>query len=269
MTYCISKPSILLSKFVKHYWTIESCIPRNNEHIQRIVPNGLSELMFYFGDKPESTDKKISIDQNTLIKGQLNGYYDIKVTGELSLFSIVFQPYGASMFFNIPLSELLNQNVPLQFVLKEVVNELEGRLFDADSFAEKTRIAERFLLERLQKSEKRNHFFRIMESVKLINQARGNINISFLASEVCFSRKQFERTFLDLIGISPKQFLKIVRFQHAINEKSKAQNTNLTTLAYHCGYYDQSHMINDFYKLSGMSPKQYFNSCEPYSDYFQ
>jgi AraC-like DNA-binding protein len=269
MTFCISKPSILLSKFVKHYWTIESCIPKNNEHIQRIVPNGLSELMFYFGDKPESTDKNISIDHNTLIKGQLNGYYDIKITGELSLFSIVFQPYGASMFFNIPLSELLNQNVPLRFILKDVVNELEGRLFDSNSFDEKIRIVEHFLLQRLQKNEMRNHFHRITESVKLINQTRGNININFLASEACYSRKQFERTFLDLIGISPKQFLKVVRFQHAINEKSKDLITNLTTLAYQCGYYDQSHMINDFYKLSGMSPKQYFSDCEPYSDYFQ
>ena len=269
MEYYISKPSLILSKFVKHYWTIENCIPNGKEHIQRIVPNGLSELIFYLGDKPVSTDRNISINDNTLITGQLSGYYDIKVTGKLSLFSIIFHPYGLSMFFDIPLSELLNQNVPLKYILKDVVNELETKLFEAKSFAERIIIAECFLLERLQKSKKKYHFNRIKDNVKLINQTKGLVSIDLLASEACFSRKQYERIFSDFIGISPKQFLKIVRFQNAINEKSKNKNANLTTLTYQCGYYDQSHMTNDFYKLSGMTPKQYFNDCEPYSDYFQ
>ena len=43
---------------------------------------------------------------------------------------------------------------------------------------------------------------------------------------------------------------------------------SLTTLAYDCGYYDQSHMINEFKMMSGMTPKQYFAMCEPTSDYF-
>lgn len=269
MDYSISKPSLILSKFVKHYWAIENCIPNGKEHIQRIVPNGLSDLIFYLGDKPESSEGRSPIIENTLITGQLSEYYDIKVTGSLSLFSIIFQPHGLSMFFNISLSELLNQNVPLKYILKNVVNELETKLFEAQSFSERIMIAEYFLLEQLRKCKKKYHFNRIEDSINLISQTKGVVSIDFLASEACFSRKQYERTFSDFIGTSPKQFLKIVRFQNAINEKSKDKNTNLTKLTYLCGYYDQSHMTNDFYKLSGMTPKQYFKECEPYSDYFQ
>jgi transcriptional regulator GlxA family with amidase domain len=121
----------------------------------------------------------------------------------------------------------------------------------------------------LQKRKYEVNFERINQSLKMINRTKGFVDISFLASEACLSRKQFERTFLNLIGTAPRQFLKVVRFQNAINEKSKNKKISLTNLTYCCGYYDQSHMVNDFNKLSGMSPKQYFNECEPYSDYFQ
>ena len=94
------------------------------------------------------------------------------------------------------------------------------------------------------------------------------ININLLASESCLSRKQFERSFSDIIGSSPKQFLKIIRFQNAIFQKSKHPELNLTELAHKCGYYDQAHMINDFKTLSGFTPRYFFSDCDPFSDYF-
>jgi AraC-like DNA-binding protein len=53
-----------------------------------------------------------------------------------------------------------------------------------------------------------------------------------------------------------------------LREKHCNKSINLTELAYTCGYYDQSHMINDYKLLSGKTPAQYFSECEPYSDYF-
>lgn len=269
MNYCIARPSLLLSKFVKHYWTIENCMPVGQEHIQRIVPNGLSELIFYLGDKPVSKDKNKSINENSVISGQLSEFYDIQISGKLSLFSILFQPQGLSMFLDIPLNELHNQNIPLKFILKNNTNKLENRLFETNSFAERIRIVEQYLFKLFHKRGHAYNYDRIRKSVSLINQSKGVINIDLLASKACLGRKQFERIFLYNIGISPKQFLKIVRFQNTINEKSKDKSISLTDLTYKCGYYDQSHMINDFKKLSGISPKQYFNECEPSSDYFR
>jgi AraC-like DNA-binding protein len=62
--------------------------------------------------------------------------------------------------------------------------------------------------------------------------------------------------------------MRIVRFQYALHYKWQYPQTKLTGLAYDCGFYDQSHMINEFRDLSGKTPKQYFAECEPYSDYF-
>ncbi|MGM0582879.1 MAG: DUF6597 domain-containing transcriptional factor [Bacteroidota bacterium] len=269
MIYKVSKPSFQLSKFIKQYWTLDDCIPTGGKHIQRIVPSGLLELVFYFDDKPIAANKNKSNNSNTLITGQLNEYYDIEMTGKISLFSIIFQPHGLSSFLDIPLQELYNQNVPLNLIFKNKVNEIETKLFEARSFKERIIIVEDYFFNLLKNKGIKYNFDRINNSICKINQMKGLVEINDLALEACYSRKQFERIFSHLIGTSPKQFLKIIRFQHAIHRKSIDNSINLTDLTYQCGYYDQAHMINDFQKLSGMTPKQYFNDCEPYSDYFQ
>lgn len=248
---------------------MESCVPAGKAHIQRIVPSGLLELIFYFGDKPGTTTHPTSTNENTLITGQLNEYYDIEITGKMSLFSVIFQPHGLSVFLDIPLQELYNQHVPLRFILRNDADAIESKLFEAKSFTERIAIVERYFFKILENRDFNYDFNRISSSIARINQSGGLVNIDDLASEACYSRKQFERHFSKWMGTSPKQFLKIVRFQHAIDKKSKNKSSNLTDLTYQCGYYDQAHMINDFQQLSGMTPKQYFDVCEPYSDYFQ
>ena len=267
MSYNITKPSFPLSLFVKQYWSIENCLPIGTEHIQRIVPNGLMELTFYFGNRPKSIDGKRDLLDNTILIGQQKGYYDLVVSGQLSMFSISFKPQGAKMFFNIPSNELFDQNVPLKYLIKDTVSTLECKLNEAATFESKICIVEIFLLNQLRKNNE-DKINRITHSVDLINHAKGLINIESLSSAACLSRKQFERTFMSYIGTSPKQFLRTVRFQNTLYEKQKNKNITLTELAYNCGYFDQSHMINDYKQLSGKTPSQYFSECEPYSDYF-
>lgn len=268
MGYRISKPSIFLSQYVKQYWAIEDCMPNGSEQIQRIVPNGLMELMFYFGDKPKALDENKLLPGNSFLSGQQKGYYDLLLSGKLSLFSISFQPYGAKMFFDIPSTEFFDQNISLKYLLKARVDELESDLYASDTFEEKIDVIERFLVNQLRNSTKKYEQNRIVKSVALINQSKGIIDIEALSSSACLSRKQYERTFSEYIGTSPKQFLRTIRFQNSLQEKQMNKNIHLTELAYTCGYYDQSHMIHDYKLLSGKTPTQYFSECEPYSDYF-
>lgn len=120
----------------------------------------------------------------------------------------------------------------------------------------------------LNKSTSKDNFNRIERCIDIINQTRGVVDISFLASKACYSRKQFERVFSQYVGTSPKQFLKTIRFQNAIDEKARNSSLSLTELTYRCGYFDQSHMISEFKGLSGFTPKQYFEYGLPFSDYF-
>ncbi len=268
MEYHISKPHPSLAEFVRHYWTLEHGGPVNGGHVQRIVPNGLIDLTFYFDRIPESLDKQIAIDETTGITGQLSRYYDLRITHRLQLFSIIFQPAGLAVLLDTPLRELFNRNIPLKYLLKDQTNALEDRLYEARTFSERIRIVEQFLFDRLKKHPGKPHLPRMRRSVALINQSRGMVSVDDLAAESCLSRKQFERVFQQYIGTSPRRFMRIVRFQNALYEKSLRPELNLTSLTYRCGYFDQSHMTHDFLQISGMTPKEYFRAGEPFSDYF-
>lgn len=268
MEYNISAPSLYLSQYVKNYWGIENCVENNTEYQHRIIPSGLFEIIFYFGDVPVSNDLNKPLTDNIILNGHQKKYYDITISGSLDLFAIYFYPHGLSMFLNLPVSELFNQSIPLRDLVNENLNEFEDQLAGAKSFNDRTIIANEFLFEKLKRSENKYHYERIRNAINQINISHGIIDIEKLASDCCLSRKQFERVFSEIVGASPKKFLKIVRFQNAIHRMSLTDHLNFTELAYQCGYFDQAHMNNDFKSLSGLTPKQYFIVCTPYSDYF-
>lgn len=199
----------------------------------------------------------------------MKSYHDLIITGNLSFFAIYFLPHGLSVFLDLPIKELFNQSIALKLIIKDAVNRLEDELSSAETFEKKIEIAENFLILQIRKNEKKYQYDRIRHTINCVNQAKGIVEIDDLASESFLSRKQFERTFAEFIGTSPKQFLKIVRFQNAIYEKSKNTKLSLTQVAHECGYFDQAHMINDFRTLSGITPKEYFKNGDIFSDYFE
>jgi AraC-like DNA-binding protein len=254
--------------FVKHYWALNNCLPEGREHIQRIIPNGLMELTFYSGYRPRSLDSNRCLQDNSILNGHQKSYYDIIISGKLTMFSISLQPHGARMFFDVPTNEFFDHSVPLRYLVKNTVDDLEQNLFYAANFEDKIRVVEKFLMKQLQINYKEYEINRIANCIALVNKSKGIIDITALAKASFLSRKQFERTFLTYIGTTPKQFLRIVRFQNSLYAKQKNENLSLTELAYNSGYYDQSHMIYDYKLLSGKTPSQYFSECDPYSDYF-
>ena len=267
MSFQIIQPSPHLAPYIRMYWSMECSLEPGHKHFQRIVPNGLTEITFYQNNIPESSGKEGYLKSQTQISGQKICHFDLIVSGKTKLFSILFNPQGISSFFKIPASELYNQTIPLRFLLGAQLDKIEDDLFEAKSILEQVSIVETLLLNLLKKKE--NYKLpRIAKSVNQINSIPENTQIPELANKACLSRKQFERSFTELIGISPKQFMRVVRFQRALYLQQINSQIKLTELAIDAGYYDQSHMISEFKQLSGYTPKQYFIQCEPFSDYF-
>lgn len=234
----------------------------------RIIPTGLVDISFYEGTKPSSSDERKPISEYSVVTGQSKKYYDLTLRGKLTVFSVYFYPHTLSLFIDLPLNEINDYSIPLKYLVSDA-SILEEQIISANSFMEKVNITESFLLTRLAQHKSNIQFQRISHAISMINKTQGNLSIDWLASETCLSRKQFERIFLKHVGSSPKQFLKTIRFQNALNIRAKNKTTSLTALALDCGYYDQSHMISDFNTCSGKSPKQFFKDSQPVSDYFQ
>jgi AraC-like DNA-binding protein len=158
-------------------------------------------------------------------------------------------------FFDFPITELLNENLSLQDLANYEAVELEDKLLNAPNNKQRISHLENFLVKRLIHN---NEFERIEHAIKMIENSKGKIKAQDMAHEVCLGIKQFERTFSKHVGINPKKFASIVRFQNVIQTNGKDKKS-MSQIAFDNGYYDQSHFIHDFKSLTGITPKAFFN----------
>lgn len=257
-------PAVILRPYIKRYWAVENLLDTTEVHIQRVIATGLPELTFYSGERPVA-DKRC-LDENTVVSGQQNDYYDLRITGGLSVFSVTFQANGLSHFLKIPINELHNRTIGVSALDKSFFGDLEIQLATASCFQTRMGIVENYFVRLLVRRSEHVNDRRLAHSIALIKSSRGHAGIDRLADEACLSRKQYERIFLSHIGITPGQFLRIIRFQHAIHLHQG--NLDLTGLAYEAGYYDQSHFIKEIKAFSGQLPKHLFRNSGMVSDFF-
>ncbi len=107
--------------------------------------------------------------------------------------------------------------------------------------------------------------------MELINQSKGQINASELPRKLLLTNKSLERKFSALLGKTPKQFIRIVRFEGAIlnlSKPGKPGDKYLTQMTYENGYFDQAHFAKDFKSLSGYTPKEFLALASCNADYF-
>jgi AraC-like DNA-binding protein len=153
--------------------------------------------------------------------------------------------------FSIPAQELTDHNYEARSVLGPCVSELEQRLADCSTFEERVRTADDFLLRR---SVAVPSFQPISEAARRILASGGSGSVTALAEEIGLSVRQFERSFTHQIGVRPKLYGRIARFEAALDSKARFTTKSWTDIAHEFGYYDQMHMIHDFEDLAGDTP---------------
>ncbi len=94
----------------------ENILGKGETYTQRVIPSGLTEFLIYISPTPKVSDPDRRISDNVVLSGHQKDYYDMEIASDLSLFSVVFHPQGLMNFFDIPLNELYNQNVPLEYL---------------------------------------------------------------------------------------------------------------------------------------------------------
>lgn len=257
----IIQPSDVLAPYVKHYWILGS---GDTTHSQRVIPSGNIELVFHKGSLMKRNGVFIP---RTSLSGQSLSFFDLIPTGEIKMIAVVFHPFGAKAFFQTSINELSNLVVSADDLNIESLKELESKITDTDNDTICIQLIEKFLISRLNPLKEYNQK-RMMRAIALINSSQDAIYVSKLAEKVCLSNKQFQRIFSEHIGVTPKEFIRIVRFQKALHVLQNNHTMNFTALAYECGYYDQAHMTNEFKSFSGYTPSRYVSILTPYSDYF-
>jgi len=251
------KPTGILSKYINNYFIVETDNSEDYLPNERVYPCGYATLVFHYGS-PSIFQKKDSIkniEPNLVICGQQTSYYDLSLSGKTGMILIVFKPHGVKSFFNFPITELLNENLSLHDLLNNETIELEDKLFNSPNNRQRITLLENFLIKRLIQN---NEFERVEHAIKIIENSKGQIKTQNIAHEVCLGIKQLERTFSKYVGVNPKKYASIIRFQNVIQMRRKHKNSSMFQLAFDNGYYDHAHFIHDFKSFTGLSPKDFF-----------
>ena len=190
----------------------------------------------------------------------------IAPTGDVRLFGIRFQSHGAFPFFRFDLSELANRIVPLDEVWGRSVSAIEDRLAAANGFDAQIAVAESELTRRLVSGASID--LRLNNAINAIVSGSGRLRVAEIAKDAGISERSLERAFNRRIGVSPKTFSRIVRFQRVLRSTETFPRPSILDTAFEFGYYDQSHLINDFRQFVGTSPEAFFERSRSLTGHF-
>lgn len=214
-------------------------------------------IEFSFGDSVDIFDHK----QGTELKcpaavvtgSQTFRRLDVHLQGSLVSFAIVFQPDGLHRLFSIPMRELTDQGYEAHSVCGILATKCRQRLGNSGSFEERVQIVDELLSRQALRSTSLDG---ISHGASRILGDGGRICIPSLAETAGLSVRQFERRFVQQVGLRPKLFARIARFQAALESKARFAGKTWTEVAHLCGYHDQMHMIHDFTKFTGGTPRE-------------
>ncbi len=185
--------------------------------------------------------------------------------GHVRLFSIQFMPTGFYRIFNIPLTSFTNMVFDGSDIFNYDISRLQQQLQEAGNVDQMAAHAEKFLSSYLTISKTKDAYNGMQKVSKSIYRNAGaiNLNIEQLAYDANMSLKTFERKFLQQIGLSPKLFARMVRFNKVIGLKMQNPEKDWTSITYDLGYYDQMHLIRDFKEFANDTPSNFFKNTPP------
>jgi len=254
-TVRVMLPSLPLRAFIRAY----EYHPRwaaTETGLLPIWPHPYSVLPIRFGDPVQVIDRRRNVVRlltDIVLAGPITDYHCDVVTRErcTAQFLIIFQPGGALRLFGIPTTLLTDDAIGAEDLLGSAARLLAEQVRAAHSPAGMMRAAEAFLLERVARAAAPNAVERAAQAQLC---RRGRLPISELIRASGIGRSRFERIFLDRVGVTPKLFARLVRFDYALRLRAANPALSWIAISHEAGYFDQNHLVKEFKAMTGQPP---------------
>ena len=240
MTFRHRRPGPPLDEFVELLWLCD--MPPQPWAQERLLPGGSSELVV---DLAEPSHEGV-------LSGPHTRFFLLETSRRQHLAGVHFRPGGAFAFMAPPLHALQNAVVPLDALWGGVARELRDRLGQARTDDERFAIVERILLAQARNRLQRHPAVRY--ALRTFMRVPCALSVAGVVGQVGLSQRRFTECFTNEVGLTPKVFCRVRRFQAAIRQVHRTGRTDWSALALDCGYFDQAHFIHDFQAFSGLTP---------------
>lgn len=229
-------PCAALKPYIRCFWT-EKQVAEN----VLVIPDACMDIIFRIGGECFFC----ALDERSFFS---------RSVGE-ELFGIRFYAWTAGLFSRRDFSENGGKTLCVEEFFDNS-RELSSAIANAQTFPERVEIAESWLLSRLEKFRANND---LLNAVDFIINNRGTLEISEICLHTATSPRGLERLFKREIGVSPKSFSGLVRYQLLWREMALRRDFDVLDAVEKFGYFDQAHLLNDFKKRHLMNPKEALN----------
>lgn len=241
MEYKKIAPYKELEPFIHFYWElIGNELERQWE---RVFPDGCAGILMNLGDTCLTDNGSVSMEfGKTYVVGAMTSFKDSFIDSDTHLLGVCLKPATFANFYSYSSqNELTNETVEFG----------KSNSFNVDKILDNPFCyLDNFFSDRIK--SKNNQLQSVIND---IHSKNGQISIYELSKRNFTTVRQLERNFKKLIGLSPKEYSNIIRFQYALSLiKNSNEHRSLLEIAFECGYYDHSHLTNEIKRNTGLSP---------------
>ncbi len=234
-------PKHYLAQYIDKYWSFNS--NKLSTGLDKIVPDGCIDIIINLGEPYIIECENMVLKSETAyLAGAITHFLQTKSLAGTNLVGVRFKAATFSCFYKTcSLHEVTNKFIELSAKDVPRFDQLSkdiSQTFDA------------FFYHKLNKP--RHDLLPIIETIKKFH---GNISVNKLMDIHCTTARTLERNFKFYVGLSPKEFINIMRFCYTQNQILNKQSTKtISEIAFASGYYDLSHLHREIKKYSGLSP---------------
>jgi len=247
-------PSEVLRPYVKYYWV---CTTEEDVFKESMYPSGHMEFCIDIsnGETFRHFDNRLDRMPKLEVLGHINIPTSATVAKGTTVLVTRFYPHASSLLVPNPALDFTNKSVDLYDILGHTSTDFYNQIMEQPTVEMKVRILETFLIQQLIRNRKNQKKLKLMENICRHISSTESFNSKRLSVEFGFSERYIEKSFLEYVGLTPKNYFTVQRFNKSL-ELIQSSSETLTSIALECGYYDQAHFINEFKSYTALTPSK-------------
>jgi len=256
MPIVFHRPAAALAPFVAQLWHFDDAEGALQHARERILPSGAMQLLINLDEDelrsyhgPAQTVRRT---RGTALCGPYTGHFVIDTAEQREIMGVTFHPGGAAPFFAVAADALRGIDVEVEQLWGRDGAVLRERLCEQRDPAARLRTLEAVLLARVVRPLAPDPALAVA-----VGALELGVPVAAVAERLGFSARRLIATFGAQVGLSPKTFARVRRFQRVLTAVTREKPRPWAELALVCGYYDQAHLIHEFTAFSGLPPTAY------------
>lgn len=221
----------------------------------RVLPDTSVEIFLNYTATPTAVINQ-ELHRRSIVCFRLSRPLDVQMRKGAGCMAVCFQPGMAYPFTHVPIGLFKDCTASFFDIWNRDASELEDELSSLSGDEERSLLVQHFLLARLEHAKED---LKVAHCLSRAQRTRGSITVHELVKETGLSQRQLSRRFHQSIGLSPKEYLGVYRFNASLEHLANYPSSSLTEIAHLSGYYDQSHFIRDYKVYAGYAPGQVAN----------